>query len=102
MVALVLAVIMALATGVAAWSAIDLARGETDKAFRRALRLFVLLTVLNGSFVYCALHEAGTAGLSSLITGGSYSLLFWITFPGAMISFVVFLLAWRKRRQGRT
>jgi hypothetical protein len=90
--------ILILAAGAAAKSAVDLAKGDADKAFWGALKIFVLLSVLSGIFVFCAFYEGGwAAGLKKLIHGG-YAFVFWIAFAGQMIALPVLILAWRKRQ----
>lgn len=86
-----------LAAGAAFKSAIDLAKGDADKSFWGALKIFALLSVLTGIFVFCALYEGGwAAGLKKLFHGG-YVFVFWTAFAGQMIALPVLILAWRKR-----
>ena len=90
--------ILILAAGAAAKSAVDLAKGNADKAFWGALKIFVLLSVLTVIFVFCAFYEGGwAAGLKKLIHGG-YAFVFWTAFAGQMIALPVLIVAWRKRR----
>ena len=98
LVACIFIVILILAAGAAVTSATHLAKGDADKAFCGALKIFVLLTVLTGILVFCAFYEGGVAaGLKKLIHG-NYAFVFWIAFAGQMIALPVLIVAWRKRR----
>ena len=98
LVACIFIVILILAAGAAVTSATHLAKGDADKAFRGALKIFVLLSVLTGIFVFCAFYEGGlAAGLKKLIHG-NYAFVFWIAFAGQMIALPLLIVAWRKQR----
>jgi hypothetical protein len=100
-VACVFIVIFVLGTAVAAKSGVDLIKGDATKAFRGALKMFVLLSILTGIWAFCAFTEDGFVGGLKNLIHGRYSLFFWITFPGQMIALVVLLLSWRKGWHGR-
>ena len=96
-VACIFIVILILGVGAAAKSGIDLIKGDANKAFWGALKMLVMFSILTGIWAFCALTEDGFVGGLKNLAHGRYSMFFWITFPGQMITLVILVLAWRKR-----
>ena len=101
--------IVSLGVGVligAAWhlarSVVDLAKGNSDSSFSRALKVLVLFSFLTGLVVFWAVYEDGLArGLKTLVYGSKTfnALTFWLPFAVQTVALLVVMLAWRKRRQ---
>ena len=85
-------------------SGVDLAKGDADTAFWRALKVFVLLSFVTGAMVFGAVHERGLhRGLRGLyeaicaVFGILGMLFFLMALAGQVIALVVLLQAWRRR-----
>jgi hypothetical protein len=96
-VACIFIVILILGAGAAAILGIELIKGDANKAFWGSLKMLVMFSVLTGIWGFCALTEDGFVGGLKNLARGHYSLFFWITFPGQMITLVILVPAWRKR-----
>jgi hypothetical protein len=85
-------------------AAVDLAKGNSDQSFWRALKVFVLFSFLTGLVTVAALYEDGLVkGVHRLLRGSNTfnPLIFWLPFTVQMLALLVLIPAWRSRWRDR-
>jgi hypothetical protein len=85
---------------------VDLAKGNSDQTFWRALKVFVFFSFLTGLvvvYVYALCVDGLVNGVHCLFYGSSTfnSLTFWLPFTVQMLALLVLIPAWRSRWRDR-